>query len=172
MIIYLQMIDDAPDRVKFEQLYQQYKAFMYRIACQILRNQQDAEDAVHNAFLSIARNIEKIESPTSPETRGYISIIVERKAIDLYRQRKKNITDELFEEDIGILVSFPNDHNLAWCIAKLPPRYRQIIFLKYSHGYSIKEIADILGISHAAASKLDQRAKKKLEKICREEGVL
>jgi len=82
------------------------------------------------------------------------------------------MANELLEEDIGISVPFPNDHTLAWCIAKLPPRYRQIIFLKYSHGYSVKEIADILGISHAAASKLDQRAKKKLEEICREEGVL
>ena len=68
MIIYLQTINDTLDRVKFEQLYQEYKAFMHGIAYQILRNQQDAEDAVHNAFLSIAKNIEKIGSPTSPKS--------------------------------------------------------------------------------------------------------
>ena len=89
-----------------------------------------------------------------------------------YRERKRKECDELNEEQIGISYPPPGEHGLVWCITQLPPRYRQVIFLKYSHGYSVKEIADILGISHAAASKLDQRAKKKLEEICREEGVL
>ena len=172
MIIYLQTIDDPSDKVKFEQLYLHYQAFMYQVAFQILQNKQDTEDAVHNAFLSIAKNIEKIGEPISQRTQGYIFVIVERKAIDLYRERKKKECDELNEDEIGISYPLPDEHDLVWCITQLPPRYRQAIFLKYSHGYSVKEIADILGISHAAASKLDQRAKKKLEEICREEGVL
>lgn len=68
MIIYLQTIDDSSDKVKFERLYLHYQAFMYRIAYHILKNKQDAEDAVHNAFLSIAKNIEKIEDPISRRT--------------------------------------------------------------------------------------------------------
>ena len=172
MIIYLQTIDDPIDKVKFEQLYLRYQAFMYHIAYHILQNKQDAEDAVHNAFLSIAKDIEKIVDPISRRTQGYIFIIMERKAIDLYRERKRKESDELIEDKIGILYPPPDNHDLVWCITQLPPRYRQMIFLKYSHGYTVKEIAEILGISHAAASKLDQRAKKKLEEICREEGVL
>lgn len=172
MIIYLQTIDDSSDRTKFEQLYLMYRAFMYQIAYHILQNKQDAEDAVHNAFLSIAKNIEKVRDPMGRRTQGYIFIIVERKAIDLYRERKLKESDELNEDKIGISYPPPDDHDLVWCITQLPPRYRQMIFLKYSHGYTVKEIAEILGISHAAASKLDQRAKKKLEEICREEGIL
>lgn len=172
MIIYLQTIDDPSDKVKFEQLYLRYQAFMYQIAYHILQNKQDAEDAVHNAFLCIAKNIEKVGDPTSRRTQGYIFIIVERKAIDLYRERKLKESDELREDQIGISYPPPDDHDLVWCITQLPPRYRQMIFLKYSHGYTVKEIAEILGISHAAASKLDQRAKLKLEEICREEGIL
>lgn len=172
MIIYLQTIDDPSGRAKFEKLYLRYRAYMYRIAYQILQRKEDAEDAVHNAFLSIARNIDKVEDPTSPKARGYVSIIVERKAIDLYRERRKIVSDELVENEIGISYPFPEEHDLVWCITKLPPRYRQVILLKYSHGYSVKEIAEILNISHTAASKLDQRAKKKLEEICREEGIL
>lgn len=172
VIIYLQTIDDSSDKVKFEQIYLHYQAFMYQVAFQILQNKQDTEDAVHNAFLSIAKNLEKIGEPIGQRTQGYIFVIVERKAIDLYRERKKKECDELNEDEIGISYPPPDEHDLVWCITQLPPRYRQAILLKYSHGYSVKEIADILGISHAAASKLDQRAKKKLEEICREEGVL
>ena len=88
MIIYLQTIADPGDKSKFEYVYLTYRAFMFYIANGILHNAQDAEDAVHNAFLSIAKNIEKIGDPASLKTKGYISIITERKAIDLYRERK------------------------------------------------------------------------------------
>ena len=40
-----------------------------------------------------------------------------------------------------------------------------MIILKYYHGYSTKEVAEILGISDTNASKIDQRAKKKLEEL-------
>lgn len=46
MLIYLQMIDDPQDRSLFEQIYETYKNAMYHRAYRILRNEQDAEDAV------------------------------------------------------------------------------------------------------------------------------
>ena len=85
MIVYLQLIDTAEDRSKFEQLYEQYKQLMFYTAFQILKRPQDAEDAVHHAFLSIAENISKISDPDCPKTRAYIVTIVERKAIDMLR---------------------------------------------------------------------------------------
>ena len=59
MMIYLQTIDTAEDRSKFEQLYEQYKQLMFYTAFQILKRPQDAEDAVHHAFLSIAEIFQK-----------------------------------------------------------------------------------------------------------------
>ena len=60
MMIYLQMIDTPEDRSKFEQLYLEYRGLMFHVANKILRNEQDAEDMVHQAFLKVAENIEKI----------------------------------------------------------------------------------------------------------------
>ena len=48
MIVYLQLIDTAEDRSKFEQLYEQYKQLMFYTAFQILKRPQDAEDAVQD----------------------------------------------------------------------------------------------------------------------------
>ena len=62
MIIYLQMIDAPEDKHKFEILYMKYRGLMFYIANQILTNKQDAEDAVHTAFVSIAENIQKIDN--------------------------------------------------------------------------------------------------------------
>lgn len=53
MIVYLQMLEDLSDRDKFTLLYKKYRKLMLYVANQILNNQDDSEDAVHEAFLSI-----------------------------------------------------------------------------------------------------------------------
>ena len=57
-------------------------------------------------------------------------------------------------------------------MSKLPLRYRHIILLKYYHGYNSREISKQLDLTEANVIKIDQRAKKKLLQICKEEGVL
>lgn len=172
MFIYLMMIDSLEDQSKFERVYLEYKGLMYHVAYKILNNEQDAEDAVHNAFLKIAEYIERIGDPVCPKTQNYVVTIVENKAIDIYRanQRRRNVT--FIDEISGIEVDVNEDHGLESCILKLPPRYRQVIFLKYFHGFSCKEIAKQLGISEANAIKLDQRAKKKLLQLYKEEEAV
>lgn len=63
MIIYLQMLETPEEKSKFEQLYLEYKGLMFHVAYEILHNEQDAEDAVHQAFVKIAENIKKIDDP-------------------------------------------------------------------------------------------------------------
>lgn len=168
-MLYLQMIESPADKIKFEQLYLKYRDYMLHIAKKYLNNAQDAEDAVHNAFLSIAKNISKLGDIDSPETHGYIVITIERKAIDIIRDHNKHEAEELVEDEICFVESIPCENRLQWCILQLPPRYREVILLKYSHGYRIQEIAEILNISLAAASKLNQRAKAKLKELYEKE---
>ena len=69
MVIYLQMIDTPDDRSKFEQIYLEYRGLMFHVANEILHNEQDAEDAVHQAFVNVAKNMEKIGSPKLPKNQ-------------------------------------------------------------------------------------------------------
>lgn len=172
MFIYMMMIDSPDDQSKFEKIYLEYKGLMYYVAYKILNNGHDAEDAVHNAFIKVAENIQKIDVPVCQKTQNYVVTIVENKAIDIYRANKRKETVEYIDEIIGITVENEGLHGLARCMSKLPPRYRQVILLKYYHGYSCREIAKQLDITESNAIKLDQRAKKKLLQICKEEGVL
>ena len=57
MLVYIQMIDSPAEKDKFECLYLMYRDLMFYIANQILQNEQDAEDVVHAAFVSVAENI-------------------------------------------------------------------------------------------------------------------
>lgn len=172
MMIYLQMIDTPEDRSKFEQLYLEYRGLMFHVANKILRNEQDAEDMVHQAFLKVAENIEKISDPKCPKTQSYIVTIVENQSIDLYRRRQKHQVVELSDELPGISAVYEGENALAACVLKLPARYREVILLRYFQGYSVKEVAAILGLSLSAASKLDQRAKNRLKDLYEKEGKL
>lgn len=172
MIVYLQMIDTPEDRSKFEQLYLEYRGLMFHAANQILHNEQDAEDAVHQAFLKIAEHIQNIDQPICRRTQCYVVTIAENKAIDLYRRNQRHPTLELQEELAGVSVSYEGENLLAACILKLPARYREMILLRYHQGYSVKEAASLMGLSFSAASSLEQRAKRRLKELYEKENAL
>lgn len=171
MLIYLSIPEVRAHSTAFEQIYRQYRNLMYHVAFQILQNPQDAEDAVHNAFVKIAENIEKIEEPVCPKTKSFCVTVVENKAIDLYRRKHRFSfvsLDALSQESVSL---YSGTNRVAACIAKLPYKYRQVLILKYLHGYTSAETAQILGLTEANVNKIQQRAKARLQLLCQEEGI-
>jgi RNA polymerase sigma-70 factor (ECF subfamily) len=172
MIVYLSMIDTPEGKSKFERLYLEYRGLMYHVAYQILQNHQDAEDAVHQAFLKIAEKIETVDGTICPRTQGYLVTIAESRAIDLYRRRSRLRTEPLDEDNMGIPIVYDGENVLTACLAKLPARQREVLLLKHYHGLSSKEVAHKLGLTEANVIKIDQRAKQALRTMCREEEIL
>ncbi len=170
MLIYALTLVKAADRPKLERLYLEYSSVMFCAANEILHNEHEAENAVQQAFVKIAENLDNVPDELSNKTKAFVVTIVENTAIDRYRKLKRHGGCELCEEAYGIEAY--SDDELVNCILKLPARYRQFILLRYYHGYSTREIARLLGMSSAAASKTAQRAKQRLEQLCREAGLL
>ena len=113
------MIDSEEDKTKFEQIYLKYRGLMFYVAMKILHNEHNAEDAVHQAFLSILENLDKISNVECPKTQSYIVIIVERKAIDIIRTNTK-IVNINFDETIGgIEIPLPCENEVADAMVKL-----------------------------------------------------
>ena len=50
MLIYLQLIDNPADQIRFAGIYEKYKHIMYYVAKRILKDHQDSEDAVQDAY--------------------------------------------------------------------------------------------------------------------------
>lgn len=170
MLIYLSMIESQDDRHKFERIYARYRNLMYHVAYRILGNPQDAEDAVHQAFVSIIQNIHKFVQIDCPETRSFIVIMTERKAIDLIRIRHSEKILPLNEDLVGLEIPAPGDHGLADALAKLPVRYREVLLLRFDSGYSTRELAKMLGLTESGVRKLIGRAKDVLRHILEEDG--
>ena len=93
MLVYLQAIDNPEDRTRFEAMYSAYRGLMFHVARRILNNDQDAEDAVHMAFLSLAEH--SLSQSLGPRARCLAATVAERKAIDLYRARQRHPQAEL-----------------------------------------------------------------------------
>ena len=170
MLIYLAMIDSPDDQAKFERVYNKYRYLMLHVANKILQNHQDAEDAVHQAFIAVIENLEKIIEVDSPKTRSYLVIITERKAIDLMRYNNRRQTLELNEDIAGVEIPFEIDNPVATAIAKLPAHYREVLLLRFDNGFTTREIASILSISNSGVRKMIVRAKKALQELLEKEG--
>ena len=119
-----------------------------------------------------SKNIDKISGINCPQTKGYIVTIVENRAIDIYRRKKAHPAVPYNEETVGLSVVYAGNNVLAGCILKLPARQRHLLILKYHHGYELKEIATMLGITYANALAIEKRAKKKLKSLCEEADLI
>ena len=87
------LIDDENDKDKFEELYLKYRQRAYAIAYSILRNSHDAEDAVGQAFLSVANNFKKVSLFSRQEFEAYIVIIIRNTSINIFNQNKKDLNE-------------------------------------------------------------------------------
>lgn len=169
MLFYLSLISTEEDRIKFTDIYETYHQELLKYAASILSQKSDAEDAVHNAFVSVAENIEQIDVTISQRLRGFLITVVRNKAYDIIRRSSRYILmeDTDFPE---LAITYDGSNGLTDCMAKLPENYRSVILLKYHYGYKSREVAKILGYTEANVIKIDQRAKKKLQSLYAEYG--
>ena len=166
----LAMIESESEQQKFEQIYREYKDLMFYCAKQKLHDEYLAEDAVYISFLHLARNMNMVEDAVSGKTRRLIVTITERTAINLYKKRQKEWNRSVAIDEVQQIATLfaETDDTVVQTILRLPFEYRQAIVLKYSQGYSTREIAAILDCSVAKTEKLLSRGKKKLEKMLKE----
>lgn len=156
---------------KTELIYRAYSRLMFHEAYAILRHTQDAEDAVQQAFLKIAEHIETVNISQEKKLRNLVVTVSKNCAIDIFR--KKKCYPSLSLDVVKNTADVSNDGNsFAYCMDELSEQERKILLLKYDFGYTSKEISKILDISEASAYKANQRARKKLEAVCRKQGLL
>lgn len=117
-----------------------------------------------------SRKISKKIEPVSPKTKQFVVTIVDHRATDLLRARGRHPESPYLDALAEQAAQPVGEDLLTQCIFQLPEQQRTVIWLKYYHGYTLREIAKLMDISLAWAQKIDQRAKKKLEELYREGG--
>ena len=172
LVYYLQMLDTPEEKIRFEQIYLKYRGLMYHVADHILHNRQDAEDAVHNAFLRIIKHFSKFQNTHIDDLTPQIVVVAKNEAISLLRKKK----DETSLEDVENLAekseAVMDYHTLVDSFTRLPQTYRAVMEMKLLEGYSDGEIAAKLGLSKTAVSSRVSRGRQLLRDIVEREGFL
>jgi len=143
-----------------EQLYIMYKDSLFVLCCKYCRNEVEAEDNLHNAFIEIFTGIKNYKNNGSFE--GWMKRITINKAIDSY---KKSIQLVPIKEDINedtdvtdTEMDLPLDYILS-LVQQLPDQYRLVFNLYELDNYTHKEISEMLSISESTSKSNLHRAK-------------
>lgn len=182
--IYLTMIENSDDIMKFTEIHSKYKGLMHYIAFSILKNKQDAEDAVQEAFFKLARNIHKVEEISAKKTESFLVILVRNTAIDIYRarQQEQGKTELNDENDMDIIestdsmdvlsgiISTAGYRKLVELIEGLSDTYKDAMKLRFVFEWTNGEIAELLGISKGAVEFRINRGRVLLIELLRKEG--
>lgn len=163
-------LESDADKARFAQMYGQCREQAERTAMRILKNQQDAEDAVQNAFLQVIRHFEKACEIPCKELPFWIICIVKNEALMIQRQRKRFVSLEDWDEAVGSAESVSDYGALVALFSGLPVTYRAALEMRFLLGYSAREIARHLGISEAAVHTRISRGRALLKDIVEKEG--
>ena len=170
--LFLALIDDEQDLIRFEEAYAEYKMLLHYIARGILRDEHRAEDAVQETFVRIAKNFHKVGVIKATSTKNFFILITRRVCLNMLEREEKISTAT--EDEINIYEKTCSSDSLNGCpcdesdliqsILQLPEGLRNVLYLQAVCGFNGKETANLLGISVDAVWKRTSRARAALEK--------
>lgn len=158
---------------EFDRLYKNYKRLMFGIAYDILKNEQDAEDAVQDAFFRLSDNLDKIADADSPQARNFAVVITRNICFNMLRKRhiETDIDDEVVCSDKSAedeFLSAQGVETIERALESLPEKYRDILYLTVYEELSLREAAKLLGITYENAKSRVKRARKKISDFLKE----
>ncbi len=141
---------------------------LFRTAKAILRNDEDAEDAVQEAICSAFERRQTLRD--ADKFRPWILRILANKCYDACRKRRPSVDLSEVEECLRAPEADPTERMTLWqAVMTLGDDLRAPVTLFYYDGLSIREISGVLGISEAAVKTRLSRGRARLRVLLREE---
>jgi RNA polymerase sigma-70 factor, ECF subfamily len=157
----------------FEALYRSSRDDLYAYVAGLLRDRGAAEDVTALAFERAFRKRRRFD-PRRGTMRAWVFGIARNAALDELRRRKRQVelpdeaedtTSPTLEESADAAL---RRAALRTAMARLTPRERELIALKFFAGLSNPEIATVVGISESNAGTRVHRVVEKLREACDE----
>ena len=173
------MLETEQERKKMTEIYEEHRHALMMYAFKITGNQEMAEDAVHNTFISIIKQKEKYFNLSGSDFRFSSVSIVKNKCIDLLR--KQNFFENVpFEEAEFFIESAERSveeqviasseyEAMRGHLKSIDEISRQVLVMKYYLGLSYKEIGEELGMTTKHVETRISRAKSKVRKLVKSE---
>ena len=160
----------ADARREFEERLAECGPLAYRVARGVLRNTADAEDVAQDALLRAYRNFERLRDRN--RFRGWLVRISFRLALDRLRSAKRREQRDTFwsqpahlppqETAESIAAANQFQGHLEGALEELPEKLRLVLLLSAMEGYTIEEIAAMVGVPIGTVKSRIFIARKKL----------
>lgn len=165
------MVETDDPKALLGELMNTFGKDVWNYAYSITRKWDLADDITQEVFIKVYRNINAFRRDASVKT--WLLTITRNTAIDFQRSaffRKVTLSDWLEERGESRSVEQEAMENATvnemWdMVLKLPAKYREAIILFAHHQLSMKEMADVLGVTEGTVKSRLFHARQKLSKM-------
>ncbi len=160
----------AGDRRAYNLIVQRYLSKIWRLAVSILKNEQDADDAVQDVFLKLWQSREMWDPNGTASFSTWIYKMALNKCIDIRRAKirkaetSQDLAPELTAKEDAYKAMFRKElsESLVGLLKKLPDTQKRVIFLHYFREMTVFEISEHIGASEQSVRSLLKRGRKTL----------
>ena len=126
-----------------------YSDLILRLSYTYLKNTQDAEDICQTVFLKLLTSGQTFDSPA--HEKAWIIRATANACKDTMRNafRRRTVALEVVAETPAPVAP---ENDVLEAVMALPENYREAVYLYYYEGYSVREIASLLGRSESAVT--------------------
>ncbi len=174
-----ELIDRAinSDQEAITQLYNMTKDNVYYTIKTMISDEDTAQDLTQDTFLKAMKHLEQLNEPAA--FRGWIKKIARNMTIDALRKRKVIFFTQMVSSDSEEAIEFEDDRQenlpevvidrqetarlLGEILDALSAEQRVVTELFYYEGFSVKEIAQELGVSENTVKSRLKYARNKIE---------
>ena len=141
------------DAAAVQECLKRYGGLVWSLARKMLRNSDDAEDAVQEIFVDVWKNAGRFDETKSSETT-FIAMIARRRLIDKIRYSTRRISADSLDDvllepftraDKTLEISVEAEQ-AAEAMRKLRPEQQQVLRLSIVQGMSHQEISQATGM--------------------------
>ena len=123
----------------------------------------DAEDCFQETFISALRAYPRLKPDSN--LRAWVLKIAHRKALDLFRARKRRPLPVEEVPERAVMAS-PNGSSDVWAVARdLPTRQREALLFRFAADLPYSDLAEALGCTEEAARQRVSEAVRNLRKV-------
>jgi RNA polymerase sigma-70 factor (ECF subfamily) len=142
---------------EFRSILAQYHDKVFRLACTMLGNETQAEDAAQETFVRVWKGLGKFRGESSLST--WIFTIARRTCLDAIKARKKTVGLELVVEKPRLERS---GLDIDALLQDLPDKAREAVVLFYLEDRSYEEVARTMDVPMGTVKTLLFRARKQM----------
>jgi RNA polymerase sigma-70 factor, ECF subfamily len=182
------------DHGSFSQLYERTHLHLFGIAIRLLRSEQQAEDAVQDAFVKVWNRADSYRAEQAAHdghALAWLTSIVRNRALDMLRSRTRDIEDvrpgaaggdddeegpsaagDGAADALDLYAKATQALHVDGCMGLLDASQRQCLALTYFQGLSNSEVADHLGAPLGSVKAWIRRGLARLKDCLATQGVM